>query len=82
MTLDFVRNVRKFEQCSRERIQIRRYAKFLRLFLPSVALEEVVINLLDPLRKYSRGHANLLLITDHFERFNKTVSMFYKQLKA
>lgn len=72
MSTDVYQTVRNCALCTRERVELRKHASYLKLFPATHLMEFVGIDLLGPLRRSSRGNKYLLFIADRFSKLKKT----------
>lgn len=75
MGLDVYNTVRQCVSCAKERISLRKHSSLLKLFPATRPLEFVSIDILGPLPRSSGGHRYLLVITDRYTKFVRTVPL-------
>ena len=73
MALDVFHTVRQCSACAKERVSLRRHARFLKLFPAKQPLEFVSIDILGPLPRSQSGNKYLLVISDRYSKYTKTV---------
>ena len=75
LAVDCYTTVRNCSECARERIQLRKNSKRMRLFPARRPLEEVSIDILGELIRTKRGNQYLLVITDRYSKLVRTVPL-------
>ena len=75
MAMDVFNTVRQCSSCAKERLSLRRHSRFLKLFPAERPLEYVAINILGPLPRTQSGNKYLLVITDRYSKYVRTVPL-------
>ena len=75
MANDVFMTVRDCVSCARNRATVQKFQKFMKLFPASGPLEFVAMDLLDPLRKTTRGFTFILVITDRFSKLTRCIPL-------
>ena len=73
--LDAYHTVRQCSSSTRERITLRKHAKYLSLISAQSPLEYVAIDIWGPLPKTTDGHRYLLCITDRYSNMFRTIPL-------
>ena len=75
MAMDVFNTVRQCSSCAKERLSLRRHSRFLKLFPAERPLEYVAIDILGPLPRTQSGNKYLLVITDRYSKYVRTVPL-------
>ena len=67
--------VRNCPSCARNRVKLRRYTNYLKLFTATKPFESVSIDILGPLPKSRRSKRFMLVITDRFSKLTAVVPL-------
>ena len=77
MALDCYAVAKNCAACAREREKLRRNTKEMKLFTPNAPLEFVAIDIFGELITTKRGNLYILLISDRYSKFARTVPLNY-----
>ena len=75
MELDVFNTVRQCAKCAKERLSLGKHARFLKLFPAQQPLQFVAIDILGPLPRTKSGHKYLVVISDRYSKFVRTVPL-------
>jgi hypothetical protein len=75
MYKDVEKTVRHCTVCAKNRVTERKRTSFLKLFPAYGPLELVAVDILGPLPKTEHGNRFLLVISDQFSKFTRTVPL-------